>query len=135
MKERMLIEFFALTLGVFFVTWLVLRKLIPVLKSRKIGQKIYDIGPRWHKSKEGTPTMGGLAFIFAVVIAGVAASVYLALTDGIRSTLPFMFTLALGVVNGLIGCVDDAAKLKKKQKRKRKQKNLRKWDVRFTQHL
>ena len=39
MKERMLIEFFAMTLGVFFVTWLILRKLIPVLKSRKIGQK------------------------------------------------------------------------------------------------
>jgi phospho-N-acetylmuramoyl-pentapeptide-transferase len=99
----------------FIVTVLISKKLIPILKSRKMGQTILEIGPRWHKSKEGTPTMGGLAFIFAVVIAGVAASVYLALTDGIRSTLPFMFTLALGVVNGLIGCVDDAAKLKKKQ--------------------
>ena len=52
MKERMLTEFFPLTLGVFLLTWLILRKLIPVLKSRKIGQKIYEIGPRWHKGKE-----------------------------------------------------------------------------------
>ena len=107
--------YIAALLATFGITVLVSRKLIPILKSRKMGQTILEIGPRWHKSKEGTPTMGGLAFIFAVVIVGVAASVYLAVTDGIRSTLPFMFTLALGVVNGLIGCVDDTAKLKKKQ--------------------
>jgi phospho-N-acetylmuramoyl-pentapeptide-transferase len=80
--------YIAALLATFGITVLVSRKLIPILKSRKMGQTILDIGPRWHKSKEGTPTMGGLAFIFAVVIAGVAASVYLALTDGIRSTLP-----------------------------------------------
>ncbi len=102
-------------LGTFGITVGVSRKLIPILKSRKMGQPILEIGPRWHKSKEGTPTMGGLAFIIAAVIVGIAGSVYLALTDGIRTTLPFMFTLALGVCNGLIGCVDDTAKLKKKQ--------------------
>lgn len=102
-------------LATFGITVLVSRKLIPILKSRKMGQTILEIGPRWHKNKEGTPTMGGLAFIVAVVIVGIAGSVYLAFTDGIRMTLPFMFTLALGVCNGLIGCVDDTAKLKKKQ--------------------
>lgn len=102
-------------LATFGITVLVSRKLIPILKSRKMGQTILEIGPRWHKNKEGTPTMGGLAFIVAVVIVGVAGSIYLALTDGIRMTLPFMFTLAYGVCNGLIGCVDDTAKLKKKQ--------------------
>ncbi len=102
-------------LATFGITVGVSRKLIPILKSRKMGQPILEIGPRWHKSKEGTPTMGGLAFIVAAVLAGVAGSVYLALTDGIRTTLPFMFTLALGVCNGLIGCVDDTAKLRKKQ--------------------
>ncbi len=109
-----LMYIFAL-LGTFGITVGVSRKLIPILKSRKMGQPILEIGPRWHKSKEGTPTMGGLAFIIAAVIVGIAGSVYLALTDGIRTTLPFMFTLALGVCNGLIGCVDDTAKLKKKQ--------------------
>ena len=48
------------------VTAVILRFLIPYLKSRKLGQKILDIGPRWHKSKEGTPTMGGVMFIALV---------------------------------------------------------------------
>ena len=107
--------YIAALLATFGITVLVSRKLIPILKSRKMGQTILEIGPRWHKSKEGTPTMGGLAFIAAVVIVGIAGSVYLAITDGIRTTLPFMFTLALGLVSGLIGCVDDAAKLRRKQ--------------------
>ena len=56
----------------FVATVLISRKLIPILKSHKMGQTILEIGPRWHKSKEGTPTMGGIAFIipdrkFAVV--------------------------------------------------------------------
>ena len=50
------------------LTALNLRHLIPVLKSKKMGQKILDIGPRWHKSKEGTPTMGGLSFIAAFFV-------------------------------------------------------------------
>jgi len=115
MKERMLIEFFAMTLGVFFVTWLILRKLIPVLKSRKIGQKIYDIGPRWHKGKEGTPIMGGLGFIIATLI-GIAAisGVYLYLGRA-NELLGVWLTLALALLNGLIVFFDDYTKLIKKQ--------------------
>ena len=45
------------------------RILIPILKSVKMEQKILDIGPRWHKSKEGTPTMGGIGFIISTVVA------------------------------------------------------------------
>lgn len=107
--------YIAALLATFGITVLVSRKLIPILKSRKMGQTILEIGPRWHKNKEGTPTMGGLAFIAAAAITGIAASVYLAVIDGIRSTLPFMFTLAFGIVCGLIGCVDDTAKLRRKQ--------------------
>ena len=115
MKERMLIEFFALTLGVFLVTWLILRKLIPVLKSRKIGQKIYDIGPRWHKGKEGTPIMGGLGFIIATVIGiAVISGVYIYYGRAIE-LLGVWMTLALALLNGLIGFFDDYTKLIKKQ--------------------
>jgi phospho-N-acetylmuramoyl-pentapeptide-transferase len=115
MKERMLIEFFALTLGVFFVTWLILRKLIPVLKSRKIGQKIYDIGPRWHKGKEGTPIMGGLGFIIATVIGiAIISGVYIYYGRAIE-LLGVWMTLALALLNGLIGFFDDYTKLIKKQ--------------------
>ena len=52
----------------FVLTAIFARKFIPVLKSIKMGQKILDIGPRWHKSKEGTPTMGGLFFIAASAV-------------------------------------------------------------------
>ena len=115
MKERMLIEFFAMTLGVFFVTWLILRKLIPVLKSRKIGQKIYEIGPRWHKGKEGTPIMGGLGFIIATLIGiAVISGVYLYLGRA-KELLGVWLTLALALLNGLIGFFDDYTKLIKKQ--------------------
>ena len=115
MKERMLIEFFAMTLGVFFVTWLILRKLIPVLKSRKIGQKIYDIGPRWHKGKEGTPIMGGLGFIIATLIGiAVISGVYLYF-GRVEELLGVWLTLALALLNGLIGFFDDYTKLIKKQ--------------------
>ena len=99
----------------FLTTVLISRKLIPVLKSRKMGQKILDIGPRWHKSKEGTPTMGGIAFIIAAMVVGAAVTALLWVWDGSKTALPFIFTLALGLAGGLIGCVDDAAKLRNKR--------------------
>lgn len=96
----------------FLFTVLISRKLIPALKSRKMGQKILDIGPRWHKSKEGTPTMGGLAFIIASMAVGAACTVYLWICEGSDVALPFIFTLGLGLAGGLIGCIDDRAKLR-----------------------
>ena len=115
MKERMLTEFFPLTLGVFLLTWLILRKLIPVLKSRKIGQKIYDIGPRWHKGKEGTPIMGGLGFIIAAAVGlAVVTGVY-AYLGRARELLGVWLTFTLALLNGLIGFFDDYNKLIKKQ--------------------
>ncbi len=115
MKTRMLIEFFSVVLGVFFATWFILRKLIPVLKSRKIGQKIYDIGPRWHKGKEGTPIMGGLGFIISSVIAFAvlfAVYVYYGRADELYSAA---LTLIMALLNALIGFFDDYTKLIKKQ--------------------
>ena len=115
MKERMLIEFFPLTIGVFLVTWLILKKLIPVLKSKKIGQKIYEIGPRWHKGKEGTPIMGGLGFIIATILGiAVMTGVY-AYYGRAMELVGVWLTLALALLNGLIGFFDDYTKLIKKQ--------------------
>ena len=115
MKERMLIEFFSMTVGVFLVTWLILRKLIPFLKSKKIGQKIYDIGPRWHKGKEGTPIMGGLGFIIATLLGlAVITGVYIYFGRA-SELLGVWLTLALALLNGLIGFFDDYTKLIKKQ--------------------
>ncbi len=99
----------------FAVTVLILKKLIPVLKSKKMGQPILEIGPRWHKSKEGTPTMGGLSFIIAIVICCVAASVYLGINNGFSSVVPLILTVSYGVLCAMIGFIDDLAKLRKKQ--------------------
>ena len=111
-----LIILFAAAVSITFLsTTLILRKLIPVLKSKKMGQKILEIGPRWHKSKEGTPTMGGLSFIFASAVVGIFGSIFIGIHYGSKVSLPFVLTLALGLAGGVIGCIDDSAKLRKKQ--------------------
>ena len=99
----------------FVLTAVISHKLIPVLKSKKMGQKILEIGPRWHKSKEGTPTMGGIAFIAATVIVAILASIASAVWGDIKTVWPFIYVLLYGVLNGLIGVIDDSAKLRKKQ--------------------
>ena len=43
------------------------RVLIPYLKKIHFGQTILEIGPRWHKNKQGTPIMGGFMFIISSV--------------------------------------------------------------------
>lgn len=109
------ILFAVVALLTFLITVLISKKLIPALASRKMGQKILDIGPRWHKSKEGTPTMGGLAFIAASFVVGAGASVYLWITKGSEATLPLVITLAMAILSGLIGIIDDSAKLRRAQ--------------------
>lgn len=42
---------------------------IPFLHKLKFGQTILEIGPKWHKNKQGTPTMGGILFIIGTVAA------------------------------------------------------------------
>ena len=109
------ILFIAALVLTFALTAAISHKLIPVLKSKKMGQKILEIGPRWHKSKEGTPTMGGIAFIAATVIVAALACIASAVWGDIESVLPFLYVLLYGVLNGLIGVIDDSAKLRKKQ--------------------
>ena len=37
-------------------------RVLPVLRKLKFGQTIYELGPKSHRTKQGTPTMGGLMF-------------------------------------------------------------------------
>lgn len=107
-------EFTLTTVAVFLITVLLTRWLIPYLKSKKMGQKILDIGPRWHKSKEGTPTMGGVAFILSILIVNAVVAIY-AFASGHSAELKGLaLTLGLATVNGLIGIIDDRCKLLKK---------------------
>lgn len=92
----------------FAVTVVLARIFIPVLKSIKMGQKILDIGPRWHKGKEGTPTMGGLFFIAASLIPVIAAAIW-------RRNFSLVIHYIFVLFNGMIGFVDDYVKFFKKQ--------------------
>ena len=59
----------AITCGVAFLLTTIFGKLIlPVLRARKVGQIIREEGPAWHKSKSGTPTMGGICFILSFLL-------------------------------------------------------------------
>jgi phospho-N-acetylmuramoyl-pentapeptide-transferase len=111
----MLVCFLISLVASFALTVLFSRVLIPKLKSLKVGQKILDIGPRWHKNKEGTPTMGGIAFIAANIIVFAILTVALAVmkkdVDFERLIICFVFALS----NAVIGIIDDRAKIFKKQ--------------------
>ena len=96
----------------FIVTVVLSKKFIPVLISKKLNQPIYEIGPRWHKSKSGTPTMGGLFFIGAILLAAAIFSTFAVEKEEL---LPLWLTLAMAVLFGLVGFIDDRAKLLKKQ--------------------
>jgi len=61
----------------FILSALATAVLIPILRRLKFGQAILQIGPSWHNKKNGTPTMGGIGFIFAIVLSTIMAlSVY-----------------------------------------------------------
>ena len=107
---------------IFVLTFVFLKKLIPVLVSKHMGQKILDIGPRWHKSKEGTPTMGGISFIFAGIIAFLIFSIAFFKDIGVRQYLIVLNIMVYGILNGMVGLIDDMAKI-----RKRKNEGLRPW--------
>ncbi|MBE6537834.1 MAG: phospho-N-acetylmuramoyl-pentapeptide-transferase [Ruminococcaceae bacterium] len=100
---------------IFLATVLLSRKIIPILRSHKVGQKILDIGPRWHKSKEGTPTMGGICFILSILLVMTGIFVYFGVEGRAKELIPLALTLGLATANGMIGFIDDYTKLVKKQ--------------------
>ncbi|MBS4784497.1 MAG: phospho-N-acetylmuramoyl-pentapeptide-transferase [Clostridiales bacterium] len=98
------------------------RFLIPYLRKLHFGQTILDIGPSWHKNKQGTPTMGGIMFIAATLLAAVVGYLMLS-ADGGSSTwhgtaveqARYWGTLLLALSYGIIGFVDDYIKVVKKR--------------------
>ena len=113
--NEFIITFVLVTLGVFVLTAVIERILIPILRAHKAGQKILDVGPRWHKSKEGTPIMGGIGFILAILIALAAFFIYVGVKKEATQYIPLALTIAFAVAHGAVGFVDDYCKLIKKQ--------------------
>lgn len=85
--------------------------LIPLLRKLKFGQSILEIGPNWHKSKQGTPTMGGILFI----AGSVAASLLIGIPMVQRGDPRLLIVLLSAVVFGAIGFLDDYIKVVKKR--------------------
>ena len=94
------------------VTFVLEKKFIPALMRIKMGQFILDIGPRWHKSKEGTPTMGGIFFIGGITVAFLALGVSSAV---VNSSYSAIIIFAMMLLFGAIGFIDDYTKFVKKQ--------------------
>ncbi len=95
-------------------------KLIPFLKKIHFGQTILDIGPRWHKSKQGTPIMGGFMFIIGILLAVLAAYLAAALVvPEVIQNKAHNLKLFAGIVMALgfsfIGFLDDYIKAVKKR--------------------
>lgn len=98
--------------------------LIPVLHKLKYGQTILDIGPSWHKKKEGTPTMGGIMFIIAIVVSTAVITTCLALFGSIYEPTGYSFgkevfmmivSLGMAFLYGAVGFLDDYIKVVKKR--------------------
>ena len=115
-----------LTATVTFAITAVLGKfLIPYLYKLKFGQTILDIGPSWHKQKQGTPTMGGIMFIVGILVTTII-SVVLYITVG-SNVIPYYFNndvadvnlvfpgLGMALCYGLVGFIDDYIKVVKKR--------------------
>ena len=111
----MIIEFISVALAIFVLTVILEKLIIPILQSHKVGQRILEIGPRWHKNKAGTPTMGGICFIMAILVIMSITSIIVATKGEAKSLIPLALALGLATLNGLIGFFDDYTKLVKKQ--------------------
>lgn len=99
----------------FFATVGISTVLIPALRRKKAGQPILEIGPSWHLSKAGTPTLGGLAFIAGILISALLGALALLFSKDAQSFGGVALILLFSVFCGAIGFVDDYCKLVKKK--------------------
>lgn len=96
--------------------------LIPLLKKLHFGQTIYEKGPAWHKSKQGTPMMGGFMFIIGTVAAVAVGYAVFRFRQTNAAAVPdntelyrLLAGLAFALLNACIGFTDDYIKAVKKQ--------------------
>ena len=95
-----------------FITAIILGFIIiPILKKLKVGQIERDDGPQSHLKKQGTPTMGGIIMIIAMIIVVTGSYIFLTIqqhNDTANRLIP-MLILTIGF--GVIGFIDDFKKL------------------------
>ncbi|MCI7625182.1 MAG: phospho-N-acetylmuramoyl-pentapeptide-transferase [Firmicutes bacterium] len=90
--------------------------MVPFLHKIKFGQTIREVGPSWHKNKQGTPTMGGIMFIIGSSVAAVICIAFLWLNGGAETQLMLVKVMAgalMAVGFGIVGFLDDYISIKK----------------------
>lgn len=85
--------------------------MVPFLHKIKFGQTIREVGPSWHKNKQGTPTMGGIMFILG---AGVTVFI-LGWSFMLEGVFWHLYVYLFALIFGLIGFVDDYRKVRQHQ--------------------
>jgi len=102
-------------LGAFILAFAVTASIGPFiikkLRQLKVGQKILEIGPKWHLNKQNIPTMGG----FMIMIGMIAATLAMVFVAGVADGVSYLVVTAMALFFGAIGFLDDYCKVKKKQ--------------------
>lgn len=90
----------------FIITLILGPIIIPMLKKFNIGQNVRDNGPKTHLVKSGTPTMGGIIMLIALLITTISSGM-------LNSDMYVLLISTFGF--GLIGFVDDYLKIVNKR--------------------
>ncbi len=90
-----------------FVTWLLYPVLIARLRGASVGEVVRDDGPSAHQAKSGTPTMGGLLILIAVLVS--------MLVWGDVTNVYVLTSMGIFLCFGTIGFLDDWTKLVRKK--------------------
>ena len=98
----------AVMLG-FIVSALLGLIIVPILKNFKIGQRISTYMDFAHRTKQGTPTMGGLIFIIATILV----MAFLLLTKKVEFTNELKIVMFVFVSYAIIGFLDDFLSIKR----------------------
>ncbi len=97
----------AAILTALLLSWLLGPWFIHTLRRMSVGQNIRELGPQAHQVKAGTPTMGGLLILFAVLVPtllwGNLRNLYIWLAMGVTAAF------------GLVGFLDDYLKIRRKR--------------------
>ncbi len=95
-----------------FITSIILGIIvIPMLKKLKVGQIERDDGPKSHLKKQGTPTMGGIIIIIAMILVITGAYIFLTATGQNEVANKLLPMLLISIGFGTIGFIDDFKKL------------------------
>lgn len=90
----------------FLLTVILMPLFVPLLRRMKFGQSIREEGPESHMKKTGTPTMGGLVYLIAIIVTVLLVALF---TEGLTANILILLLVLFGF--GLIGFLDDFIKV------------------------